>query len=422
MMPPVVEKKQEPELKSNLIDDQAYQIVATLQDRGFATYLVGGCVRDLLVGIQPKDFDIATDARPLEVKRLINNAYIIGKRFRLVLVRRGQHQYEVSTFRRNALPEEIDEDSPNGDNFFGSPEEDAKRRDFTINGLFYDPLREELIDYCAGLRDIELRTVRMIGDTRKRLVEDPIRIFRALRMAHKLDFQIDEELRSAILEQAPQLAKAVLPRRREEILKLLRLPDPARAFLEAYDLGLWAACAPGLAWIYEDPEKSEVFQQYLARIDEFVLQRDDPAHLLAFLIFALYRATVDDDPSAPIKSSQLAADTRLQTLLRSELGMFQAEQNLVFRVLNLQHLLTKIGAFTERGERRQLALLTQFGFPLALQFAWADLALGPREYDFWLNRSAGLPKDFVAKRQDSPRRRSRKRRPRRPYSPKEQVS
>src|SRR6185437_5841664 len=154
-----------PKLHEEFIDRDALHIVRTLKGRGFETYLVGGCVRDLLLGKHPKDFDIATTARPQDVRRLISNAFIIGKRFRLVLVKRGETQFEVATFRRDIRPDENVEELPGGvDNIFGTAEEDAKRRDFTINALFFDPIDHRVIDFCEGRTDLDEGVVRMIGD------------------------------------------------------------------------------------------------------------------------------------------------------------------------------------------------------------------------------------------------------------------
>ncbi|MEY4617528.1 MAG: poly(A) polymerase, partial [Pseudomonadota bacterium] len=226
---------QKPTLHANWIEPEARAVVDRLQKAGFQTYLVGGCVRDLLAGIHPKDYDIATSAHPEQVRKIIRGSYIIGKRFQLVLVKRGIHQFEVATFRRNALPEEIEASERSfADNFFGTPQEDAQRRDFTINGLFYDPIRDELIDYVGGRQDIESGLIRMIGDPDYRLKEDPIRILRAIRLSHKLRFSIEETLRSAIEKNSQELVRSILPRKREEYFKLLRLSDPSLVFQELY--------------------------------------------------------------------------------------------------------------------------------------------------------------------------------------------
>ena len=228
-----------PTLHSDWIDPYAKDIVSKLKQAGFTSYLVGGCVRDLLAGIHPKDYDIATDAKPNDVRRIIRGAYVIGKRFRLVLVKRGDNQFEVATFRRTALAEDLEaEDAPTGDNFFGTPEEDAQRRDFTVNALFYDPTNNDLVDFIDGVSDVENGLIKMIGDPNERLKEDPIRILRAVRLAHKLRFSLEPNLRGAILRNSSVLGKAVLPRKREEYLKILRLDDPFLALQELYDLNV----------------------------------------------------------------------------------------------------------------------------------------------------------------------------------------
>ena len=161
-------------LHPKFVDHEAKQIVRRLQDNRYESYLVGGCVRDLLLGILPKDYDIATSAKPSQIKRAVPYSYIIGKRFRLVLVRRGDKQFEVATFRRNVKPEDLppeDEGENVGDNFFGTPEEDAKRRDFTVNALLYDPKSNEITDYCNGREDLEAGIIRIIGEPETRLDE-----------------------------------------------------------------------------------------------------------------------------------------------------------------------------------------------------------------------------------------------------------
>jgi poly(A) polymerase len=218
------------------IDPDAAKVVRRLARSGFAAYLVGGCVRDLLLGRKPKDFDIATSATPPEIKALFRNCRIIGRRFRLAHIFFGQKIIETSTFRANPREVEVDDDtlldaeSGHGDNelyirrdnVFGSAEEDARRRDFTINGLFYDLDHDKVIDYVEGLPDLERRTVRTIGDPDIRFREDPIRILRALKFAARLDFEIDPATYQAILNHKGEIAKCAPPRVLEEIYRLLR--------------------------------------------------------------------------------------------------------------------------------------------------------------------------------------------------------
>lgn len=217
------------------IDEQALAALKRLRRYGYKGYLVGGCVRDLLLGISPKDFDIATDARPEEVKSVFRNSRIIGRRFRLVhLYYRGGKVLEVATFR--AAVNADDEGSDDGDllirrdNVFGSEQEDAQRRDFTINALFYDPEARCIIDHVGGLADIDDRVVRMIGDPDIRLREDPVRIIRAIRFRAKAGLTIEPSLDAALARHVEELVRCPPARLLEETLKLLRMGHARASF------------------------------------------------------------------------------------------------------------------------------------------------------------------------------------------------
>jgi poly(A) polymerase len=400
-----------PHLHQDWVDPHAVGIVRALQKKGYTTYLVGGCVRDLLIGIHPKDYDIATNAQPMEVKRTINRAYIIGKRFQLVLVRREEMQFEVATFRRELKPEEITEDQPPSDNMFGSPEEDAKRRDFTINGLFYDPINDQLIDFAEGLPDLDHRIVRMIGDPNVRLAEDPIRIMRALRLKHMIGFQLDPELRKAMMAAAHTLPSTALPRRREEILKWLRLKKPDLAFREAHDLGILKVITPVLDESLADENGAEIFYSYLRQIPQE--EALTPADLFGILVLAYTRAFLQPDPALTTKSQDVLAPEKIQRWMRDELGMFKFEQALVAKALHVEPLLGKRREFQSKGERRQRALLSNEAFPLAMGFAQLDYFLGCEDAQYWRDRFSELGEV----RTPGPARR-RRRRPRRTRGPK----
>jgi poly(A) polymerase len=336
-------------------------------------------VRDLLIGIHPKDFDIATDARPEQVKRIIHRAYVIGKRFRLVLVRRDDVQFEVATFRRELREDENAEDQPAGDNIFGTPEDDAKRRDFTINGLFYDPMNDQLIDFAEGLPDLEHKWVRMIGDPNKRLAEDPIRILRALRLKHLINFSLDPELREAMRAHAHTLPTTALPRRREEILKLVRLKNPDLAFREAQDLGIMEHLSPTLAK-YLDTDNCELFFEIL-RQHKGALHDGSPGELFAALVHSFVRAFMESDPHKAARA--VFENEEFQTWMRDELGMFKHEQTLTVKALHVEPLLAKRKEFQRKGERRQRALLGNDAFPLAYRFASQDFLLSCEDSLYW---------------------------------------
>jgi poly(A) polymerase len=370
----------EPRLHPEWIDSHATGIVKALQKAGHESYLVGGCVRDLMLGIIPKDFDIATMAHPPQVKRLIHMAFIIGKRFRLVLVKRGEQQFEVATFRKEFDPsefpiEEYPDGPPSVDNIFGTPEEDAKRRDFTINALFYDPVSQELIDYVGGRADIESRTLRMIGQPDKRLVEDPIRILRAIRFAHKLQLVIEPALRDSMACHSKELQRSVLPRRREELLKLLRLEDPTRVLVECHDLGVLREIFPSIEKMFASNERQETFLALLENFKSSVMDFANTGQVFAWLLSAITEAYHEEGTAF--------TEDDLTVVMRDELGMYKFEQSLVLDAIKLRRSLERTDEHKRRGERRQAGLVRREGFQLALRLASADYRLSGPDVLFW---------------------------------------
>lgn len=371
-----------PRLVREFIDYHAIGMIKRLQKAGFTAYLVGGCVRDLLVGHMPKDFDIGTNALPQEVKRLLSFSFIIGRRFRLVLVKREDKQYEVATFRREPHEGEFPEGAPFGDNIFGSPQQDAFRRDFTCNAIFYDPVGDEIIDYAHGQRDIEHHLIKMIGDPKIRLAEDPIRILRALRFSHKLHFRIDPHLREQMCALSETLGNAVLPRRREEFFKLLRLPDPAAAFREGFDLNLWHKIFPDLHKTYERDEHLDVFEDKMRRLETRFVDPADTALLAGVLILGLLRSHSRTPPEEMLKSHEFHSD-HLNKLAKEHLGLHNWELSRIVKALGMQKILAQPEEFKRRGTRRKNAVLLAEAFPLAIDLAHIDAVLDPEILEFW---------------------------------------
>jgi poly(A) polymerase len=364
-----------------------------------------------LAGIKPKDYDLVTNATPEAIKSNIDRAFIIGKRFRLVLVKRGAEQYEVATFRKDPPPEEsLNEDGQQvSDNVFGSEEEDARRRDFTINSMFYDPIKDEVTDYCGGLQDIDRRMIRVIGDPKTRLTEDPIRILRALRLAHKLEFSIEASLREAMVAKAELITASVLPRRREEMLKILRLNDPVVTLHEAHDLGILKHAFPLLDTVYSEIESIDEFDSYISRMPEDA----DPlipetAFLFGVLILAFVRSTIQRDPLDT--QIQLNEHKRLNEFLKHELGAFNHEISMVLRAFEIQSELQDISGFKKRGHRRKAGLLKNDALPLALLFAEMDHSLPPNGMQFWKEELDRIRPELEQQREgDRPVRRVRRR-------------
>ncbi len=244
MPTPVIIPRADHPISRRDIDPDALKVLYRLHQNQHSAYLVGGSVRDLLLGRRPKDFDIGTDAHPGQIKRLFRNCWIIGRRFRLAHVKFGQKTIEVATFRRNvpalpadappepdsvvvaSAPPETAEENRRGmihrDNTFGTAEEDAFRRDFTINGLFYDIATHSVIDYVGGLSDLERRVIRSIGDPHVRFVEDPVRMFRAVVFAARLGFDLDDVVVEAIARHRALILEASPARLLEEYYKILR--------------------------------------------------------------------------------------------------------------------------------------------------------------------------------------------------------
>src|SRR5437016_4325597 len=258
MSPRILQRPQHT-VSRKAIDPDALKVLYRLKSGGYVAYLVGGGVRDLLLGRKPKDFDIGTSAHPQQVKKLFRNCWIIGRRFRLAHVKFGNKVIEVATFRRQVEPgEEIvaegipapDPTTPEGehlihrDNTFGTPEEDAFRRDFTINALFYDIATFSIIDYVGGLDDLRAGLVRAIGDPEVRFREDPVRMLRAVALAARLDFAIDPPVLDAIRLLRHEITRSAPPRLLEECYKILRAGSAEKTFRRLADVGLMEAISP----------------------------------------------------------------------------------------------------------------------------------------------------------------------------------
>ena len=242
-----------PSLDRAAIDADADRVVRKLTRAGYKAYLVGGCVRDLLVGKKPKDFDIATSATPNEVKATFRNSRIIGRRFRLAHVFFGSKIIETATFRANPKDDDDHDLLIRRDNVFGTETEDARRRDFTINGLFYDVEKEEVIDHVNGLADLEAKLVRTIGDPDIRFQEDPVRMLRAIKFAARLDFGFEPKTWQALLRWRGEVSKCAPPRLLEEMHRLMRGGAARRSFELLVETGVLEILSPFLAGLLEGP-------------------------------------------------------------------------------------------------------------------------------------------------------------------------
>lgn len=336
------------------IDPDAAKVVRRLVRHGHVAYLVGGCVRDLLLGRTPKDFDITTSARPNEVKTLFRNCRVIGRRFRLAHILFGGGKIlEVATFRRDPGmgadgPEDWEDRSgpeeaagasggtdefaaapapvarrPNKprddaadllirhDNVFGEPHEDAVRRDFTMNALFYDLERQEIVDYVGGLAEIERRVIRTIGEPDVRFREDPVRILRAIKFAARLDLGLEPDVYDAMVAHRDDLLRSARPRLLEELLRLLRGGASRRSFWLAWETGVLAVLVPELSsFLDDDPHGRARLWARLSHIDASVARGDLPndAVLLSSLLLEPVEEAIEGERDAALAVSEYLMD------------------------------------------------------------------------------------------------------------------
>lgn len=306
MQPRIIPRKDH-NISRRQISPNALRTLYRLRDHGFIAYLVGGCVRDLLLERTPKDFDIATDAAPGQIKRLFRNCRLIGRRFRLAHLYFQDEILEVSTFRA-AAPAEDEEtlEETEGtevdghrrrhplhlknedgmvlrDNVFGTPEEDALRRDFTINALAYNIADATVIDYTTGLSDLQTRLLRPIGEPLVRFTEDPVRMIRAIRFAASHDLKIEPETWDILYELAPTICRASPARLYEEMLKLFLLGAARPVFDLLEKSGLLAPLFPGLyRWLLQNGKHRMILSANLDYLD-LLYREEKPASQLLFL-------------------------------------------------------------------------------------------------------------------------------------------
>ena len=271
---PVVYQRPEHCISRKNIDPDALKVLYRLSALGYTAYLVGGGVRDLLMGREPKDFDVGTSAKPNEVKRAFRNCFLIGRRFRLAHVRFGEKVIETATFRQNSQTVgEIIEHAAEGpleDNTFGTPQTDAYRRDFTVNGLFYNIKDFSVIDWVGGMKDLEKKIIRAIGDPEIRFQEDPVRMMRAVKFSSRLGFKIERKTLAAMKKYHHCILTAAVPRVCEEVFRLFPYGHSAEAFKLMYECGMLGDLLPELAkFIEKDGGKRSVTFKYLKVLDGY---------------------------------------------------------------------------------------------------------------------------------------------------------
>ncbi|MGB5079943.1 MAG: polynucleotide adenylyltransferase PcnB [Burkholderiales bacterium] len=387
----------------------------TLHERGFVAYIVGGAVRDLLLGLRPKDFDVATDAYPEEVHRIFRRSRLIGRRFKLVHVMFGEETVEVSTFRARAVAETDEHGRVVRDNIYGTREDDSIRRDFTVNALYYDPSSETLLDYHHGLRDLRKKSVRVIGDARTRYREDPVRMLRAARFAAKLGFTIDERTRKPIHEMAHLLANVPPSRVYEEVQKLLLSGHAATSLRQLRSEGLHHGLLPLLDVIFEQPMGERFVMLALEQTDNRVLagKTVSPAFLFAALLWHEVLAAwkkAEHKGLKPIPALFQAMDAVID-LQTDKLAVPRRFTTVMKEIWALQPRLE------QRSGRRPFALIAHERFRAAFDFLVLRAASGeaPAELAQWWEKfqhaSEGERQTMLlAPQPGEPRRKRRRRR------------
>jgi poly(A) polymerase len=369
LVEPKIYKATDHDIDPSLIDPDALQILSRLRHAGFTAYLVGGSVRDLLAKKRPKDFDISTSALPEQVKLLFRrNCILIGRRFRLAHVRFGKKIFEVATFRAG---DPTDSGLIVQDNLWGTPEEDALRRDFTINGLFYDPENHQIIDYVGGWNDIHKKILRTIGDPRLRFRQDPVRMIRLLKFRARFDFHIESDTLNALVESKEEIIKSSSARILEEMLRMMESGAAASFFQLMLEYGLLEFLFPPLARYLRGPHSENIYH-YLTSADQ-VHQAKGPASLdrsvvVASLIYPLLEDELkryEAENGAPHlgQITQLASSLIKEVIISSFTHFPRRISSNAIFILTMQYRLTPLTG--KRIYRNKI--MHNRDFPLALQ-------------------------------------------------------
>jgi poly(A) polymerase len=411
-------------IRRDQLDDCALKTCETLAQAGFKGYLVGGAVRDLLLGKTPKDFDVATDAKPDEVRRLFRRSRIIGRRFQIVHVMCGRETIEVTTFRANGQKEAEEEDErPTdehgrllSDNVFGNMADDAARRDFTINALYYDPATEVVHDYFGGVADCKKRVLRMIGDPETRFREDPVRMLRAARFAAKLDFHIDPETRKPVATLAPLLANIPRARIFDEALKLLMSGHALRGVHQLRAEGLHHGMLPLLDTILDDSTGQRFINAALKTTDTRIAQDKpaSPAFLFGTLLWpqVLQRWQALEAAGEKSQPALFAAMDEVLDAQRGQLAIPRRYDGMMKEIWSLQP------RFEQRGGQRPYRMLEHPRFRAAYDFLLLRAESGEvaAELGEWWTRfqdvgDAERERMLIADQSPKPRRRRKRKSP-----------
>ncbi len=351
-------------INQELISKNVLAIINTLQANNFEAYIVGGAIRDILISLTPKDFDIATNAKPEEIRHLFKNSRIIGRRFRLVHIFFGRELIEVSTFR--AKPEKV-ERLKNGilkDNEYGTKEEDAVRRDFTCNALYFDPKRNKIFDFFNGIEDLKNRHLNMIGNAKIRLAEDPVRAIRAIRFSAKLGFEIDNKLKQQIIQVLPELKKIPYSRLFDEILKIFLTGYAENSFKLVNDFNLAKIFFPSLQ--SGSKETISFIKRGLKKTDEriFLGKPINPGYLIAVFLWKDVKI-LQDNLAKKTKYPLTALNDAIEITLNKQNKIFPIQKRFITTMTEIWQLQPR---FENLNKKRVFRLFAHPRFRAAYDF------------------------------------------------------
>lgn len=384
--PKILSRAEHP-ISRKLLSPNTLKVLYRLHRAGFVAYLVGGAVRDLLLGRTPKDFDVGTNARPQQVRQLFRNARIIGRRFRIARVQFGEEVVEVSTFRRSPAVEEpngeeaADVLAPEavGEDEYGTPEEDAFRRDFTVNGLFYNIADFTVIDFVGGLEDLERRVIRSIGPPAERFVEDPVRMMRAVEYAVRLGFSLEPETAAAIRQHFREIRRASAARLAYEVGESLKSGHAAGIFRGLWEFGLLHEVLPFLATY--DPQQQELLFHLLASADTVHRERKlSEEALLALLVWPWLAKPLAEAAEGRLPWGQLEGEIKARVGEMAQLLAFSHYRGHLVRygLLYLARLHQD-----PRSPRKAVRLVRHEAFPVAMDLLAVQAAADPGAAKLW---------------------------------------
>lgn len=388
---PVIWKN--PDISPDDLDYDSLKVIRRLRRFGYRPYYAGGCVRDILLDHHPNDYDIVSDARPEDVRNVFRNCRVIGRRFRLAHIFFSGKIIEVSTFR--ASPDQHADDSQDdlylrSQNTYGTPREDARNRDFTINGLFFDPIADEIVDYVGGLEDLRARLLRTIGDPFQRFQEDPVRMMRAIKYSGRLDLEIEAQTARALSDCRGDLDKCSRARLLDETLKLVRGRCSTVIFEQLLEYGLLEVLCPTLSAFLESSPEEECFWRLLETLSGLDPELRDRLHSSVLMSVLLYPYLKEGWAKAGLLQGKLSQAVLIRHSGKLLTGI--SEKLALPRKLSLSvRQVCVMQAFLERGSMAPARLARRESFAEALSFLELRSVAGDveperlRPYQRWLD-------------------------------------